>query len=197
MSLLEEAYLPIGTINSLNNKLTYLKEIYDECDLENTIEVCEEFDPEILKNECQKYKIQMEKILFNINDYKKKILNITESLDTLNSVSTQLHSLQNESTAKITENIKNIIGTYETDLSNAKQQFKESVHKYKYLFSISPYYVKNDPRHICPICTTNEVNTAYVPCGHTICTTCSIKCDIDHCYICRGNIEKVIKLYYI
>lgn len=40
-------------------------------------------------------------------------------------------------------------------------------------------------RLACPVCYDHEVNTVYIPCGHTICTTCCKKVKGSTCIICR------------
>jgi archaellum component FlaC len=37
----------------------------------------------------------------------------------------------------------------------------------------------------CPVCYDNEVNTVYIPCGHTICMPCCKKVKGSTCIICR------------
>lgn len=37
----------------------------------------------------------------------------------------------------------------------------------------------------CPVCYDHEVNTVYIPCGHTICMTCCKKVKGSTCIICR------------
>ena len=56
-------------------------------------------------------------------------------------------------------------------------------------------------KKMCPICFENEVNIAFVPCGHTYCKPCA---DIDHgrytnyakCPQCRTQINAHVKLYF-
>lgn len=47
----------------------------------------------------------------------------------------------------------------------------------------------------CSICLTESVGFAVVPCGHTFCTACSRKMNMN-CYICRGVIREKLKLYF-
>lgn len=46
----------------------------------------------------------------------------------------------------------------------------------------------------CGICIENDINLAFIPCGHTICSGCST--DVSRCHICRARIENKIKLYF-
>ena len=52
------------------------------------------------------------------------------------------------------------------------------------------YYNNNN---ICPICFENKINICCIPCGHTYCKKC-IECS-NNCFICRSNINKIIKIY--
>lgn len=51
----------------------------------------------------------------------------------------------------------------------------------------------NEP--ICPICITDAVTTAIVPCGHTFCNSCSRRMSME-CGVCRGRIRERMKLYF-
>ena len=48
---------------------------------------------------------------------------------------------------------------------------------------------------LCPICLTDPVGAAIVPCGHTFCQTCSRRMTTE-CGVCRGRIRERIKLYF-
>ena len=53
--------------------------------------------------------------------------------------------------------------------------------------------------HTCPICMTNEVDTFFVPCGHTVCKDCvsGRYCNSNKfCHMCRVSIREIRKLYY-
>ena len=49
--------------------------------------------------------------------------------------------------------------------------------------------------NMCPVCFDSQVDRVCVPCGHTICSACSTK-TTGKCTLCRGSIDKVIKLYF-
>jgi hypothetical protein len=53
----------------------------------------------------------------------------------------------------------------------------------------------NTTGNMCSICLTETVGFAVVPCGHTFCTSCSRKMNMN-CYICRGVIREKLKLYF-
>jgi hypothetical protein len=48
---------------------------------------------------------------------------------------------------------------------------------------------------MCSICLNDSIAYAVVPCGHTFCSPCARKMNIQ-CYICRGTIREKLKLYF-
>jgi hypothetical protein len=46
----------------------------------------------------------------------------------------------------------------------------------------------------CPICFTNEITHAIVPCGHTICGSCKNKLRLS-CFTCRCHVDTTVKLF--
>lgn len=203
MTSINEAYLPINLdfINNSDNKSDslYLKEIYaivDSLPLDKLN--IEEYDPELLKQECEKYKNQLTKYstLFKQQQLELKVFD--EKIETLTETKKKFEdALNDENITNTLVMIDELIDHIKIKQECLKNEHQRTALEYKYLFSIGPHYTQNDPRHLCPICVSNEVDTAIVPCGHTVCGKCSIKCDISMCYVCRNQIEKVIKLYYI
>jgi hypothetical protein len=196
MTSIEEAYLPLN-IDMKSNKLTYLKELYNNIDLNVDIEF-EDFDPIILKQQCEIYRKKMESYIHTFQKEQKQIEENSEKIELLNSCKDQL--INKCSTENIDESL-NQMNIVITDLRSKQKALCES-HQYttacvSRLFRTSTHYSDNDPRRLCPICINNEVDTAVVPCGHTVCSNCILKCDLSHCFICRNGIEKTIKLYYI
>jgi Zinc finger, C3HC4 type (RING finger) len=47
----------------------------------------------------------------------------------------------------------------------------------------------------CSICLNEPIAFSVVPCGHTFCTGCSRKMNMN-CYLCRGVIREKLKLYF-
>ena len=48
---------------------------------------------------------------------------------------------------------------------------------------------------LCEICTTNQVDTVLVPCGHTICKTCVGQLARQKCPFCRADLRSKVKFY--
>lgn len=58
---------------------------------------------------------------------------------------------------------------------------------------LTPAIDDDEDRLVCKICYSHELNTAFVPCGHTMCNLCSLK--FQKCPICREKVEKIIRIY--
>ncbi|XP_064641581.1 E3 ubiquitin-protein ligase MYLIP-like [Lineus longissimus] len=53
---------------------------------------------------------------------------------------------------------------------------------------------KYEDSMLCRVCMAEEINTAFIPCGHLICcVTCSSH--VEHCPICRSDIENIQQIY--
>jgi E3 ubiquitin-protein ligase MYLIP len=53
---------------------------------------------------------------------------------------------------------------------------------------------KYEDSMLCRVCMAEEINTAFIPCGHLICClTCSNH--VEHCPICRSDIENIQQIY--
>jgi hypothetical protein len=48
---------------------------------------------------------------------------------------------------------------------------------------------------ICSICTTGNVVSALIPCGHVYCNTCTQK-QRSQCYICRTTVKGTLRIYF-
>lgn len=48
---------------------------------------------------------------------------------------------------------------------------------------------------LCPLCFTNPIEYATIPCGHTFCAACIVRC--DKCGVCRSEISTQQKIYIV
>jgi hypothetical protein len=92
---------------------------------------------------------------------------------------------------EIDENIENI----EIKIANFRKLF---IYIFNDLFNKSDNIVKK----ICPICFENEVDMTAIPCGHTCCNKCIISSrtniyNNERCLLCRNNIDKYIKIFFM
>ena len=51
-------------------------------------------------------------------------------------------------------------------------------------------------KFLCKICFESEVQSVVIPCGHTICNTCSQTMTTEMCHFCRSPITTVMKLHF-
>ena len=198
MTSVDEAYLPLNLPSFVEKSepTLYLKEIYSIVDSESLDNInIENYNPEVLKNQCQMYKDQMQQYASKFKSEQQEILDCENKLNTLQTCKDKIESVCNDKGT--IQHLSNLIDLLEIEQSEKKKQHIQTAKEYKYLFSIGPHFINNDPKHLCPICVNNEIDMAIVPCGHTLCSKCSLKCDLSLCYVCRNPIEKVIKLYYI
>jgi hypothetical protein len=87
----------------------------------------------------------------------------------------------------------------EMKLTNSKLEFAEvnllSIKEYMSLSVKSLIPDGQAKANMCPICYEKEVNRCCVPCGHTLCSTCSDKAGTS-CVTCRALVDKTIPLYF-
>ena len=51
-------------------------------------------------------------------------------------------------------------------------------------------------KKMCPICFDAEVDMCYVPCGHTVCSACSVKVGKMKCATCRSSVREVVRMFF-
>jgi hypothetical protein len=61
--------------------------------------------------------------------------------------------------------------------------------------SVIPIGVQTDSGKACPICFDKDVDTCNVPCGHTLCATCSERTS-GRCWTCRMTVRETVKLFF-
>lgn len=197
MTSIDEAYLPLNHNTLFENKSEdlYLKEIYTAADLPLETLNIEDFDPSILISESLKYKHQMMTYAEKVKTEQKELLENEKKLNNLQNAKYKIENIEDNN--KVLSELYSLISEITKKQDEKRKTHIRTLQEYKYLFKIGTHYIQNDPKHLCPICVSEEVDSAIVPCGHTLCSKCSLKCDLTLCYVCRNSIEKVIKLYYI
>jgi hypothetical protein len=84
---------------------------------------------------------------------------------------------------------------------NIEEQYTKTVEAYrrfaalKEMISFLRFTELQDKEPLCSICLTETVGFVLVPCGHTLCGTCT-KRQLNSCYMCRAHIRERIKLYF-
>lgn len=60
------------------------------------------------------------------------------------------------------------------------------------------YINKKEGNMQCSICMENQINTAFIPCGHTFCDRCitnNIRMRGNSCFVCRRKVVNSLKIY--
>jgi len=91
--------------------------------------------------------------------------------------------------------------------NNESLELKENYNKQNYIYN---YYLHKYVKTInglnngstCSICLQKQVDTYLEPCGHTVCADCVTKIKGNdeynvNCFICRKNVIRFNKLYYL
>uniref|UniRef100_A0A6C0FB04 RING-type domain-containing protein n=1 Tax=viral metagenome TaxID=1070528 RepID=A0A6C0FB04_9ZZZZ len=197
MALIEEAYnehieTPIFNIEAITNDL-YKTLLVTDAEVEK---VKLEFNSEIYLKESKKLKEVLSSKINLITLLKTDIEYEEKKSATANEAKQMLENRFGKDIESIVflldeliEKQHNKLKELHTDLLKVKKDL-HILHRY------SPHYSENDPRHLCPICITNEVSIAMIPCGHTICESCCNKLVHDKCFICRNQIQHSIKLFF-
>ena len=58
--------------------------------------------------------------------------------------------------------------------------------------------LKNKDLTICSICMEEQIDCAFIPCGHTFCNKCILKISnnsIFRCFLCRNEVFQFLKIY--
>ncbi len=106
----------------------------------------------------------------------------------------------NEESAELQKNIENYLTkVYETNCPES--EYKELLGLYKKLYIIRDLihlmkiHENTDKEPLCSICLNEQVQYVLGPCGHTFCEGCVRKQTIQ-CFMCRGNIQNRVKLFF-
>jgi len=145
----------------------------------------------------QKY----EKILEDINNFKKsatELSKIYNNLSTMSGGSEFENKLPAVKHFGLDEKSEVLLNAYKKEIEfkidRLTCQFSENSNKIsrfkKLILKATP---EERVKNICSICATHKINTCINPCGHVFCNTCTDK--MRNCGMCRGPINTKIKLY--
>jgi hypothetical protein len=145
------------------------------------------------------------------NQYKHvgdEVMRLEALLTQKTEVLDKLHQRQNLITSlKNNEALPELLDSFHKYMETV---FKESTFETTYL-ELSAAYKKwnilrefvsvqtlTDTEHkepLCAICLTDPITHTVAPCGHTFCTTCVRRLNVN-CYLCRGAVRERVKLYF-
>jgi hypothetical protein len=143
------------------------------------------------------YKGVVEEMIKCDNELNNKIL----AFDTIsNSVDTIAKLEVNDATGPMLEGFTRYLKNY-YDKNNLETSFKNFMQAYKRFLLYKDFLgvvAASEPENktpLCAVCIEGTVNTAFVPCGHTFCATCSSR-NLRVCYLCRTEIQQKVRLYF-
>jgi hypothetical protein len=74
---------------------------------------------------------------------------------------------------------------------------KKALEEQSYLVKIVTSFSSGSKKPIeCPVCYADSVSMVYVPCGHTICSTCALLSRAEHCHTCRAQVSQTLRIYF-
>lgn len=95
----------------------------------------------------------------------------------------------------------NLCSTYkDIRLEKAQKRFEKKIEEYNYILQNIENQILVKKKYLqemgqCGICFENTCNIVYVTCGHTICSNCDEKKQIQECPFCREQISWKQKIY--
>jgi len=143
------------------------------------------------------YKETGEKLLECENQLKLRL----EKMDKIQKrVSTVIELQTNEAIPEVVSSLENYLKISFRDMS-VEPYYKDLLYLYQKHISLreaihifkTGSQVVNEP--MCPICLSESVSMAIVPCGHTFCITCARRM-MNECGVCRGKIRERMKLFF-
>lgn len=162
----------------------------------------EDYTDLCLKNKkvLEDYLISME----NMFESYKKVEDTITNLEELEHEFIGLSCLDEGDEAKETASLKNAIQAFiqkkyeDSKLTDEFNAFKLHYKNWKLLRSvILQAHVGQEINGgaYCSICTTERVNTALIPCGHTYCNNCGQK-QKSACFICRTSVSGRLRIFF-
>ena len=114
-------------------------------------------------------------------------------------VSTLMELQTNEGTPELVGAIEKYLNFAFQDMT-IEQQYKQLLFLYQKHLSLreaiqifkTGSQIASEP--LCPICITESIGMAIVPCGHTFCQTCARRM-MTECGVCRGRVRDRLKLF--
>jgi hypothetical protein len=145
----------------------------------------------------EQYKLVSEKILDKENLLKIKL----SSLDSLQNKIVGIQSIShNEHYEELMSASEKYIGKIfeENNIEKDYNEIIENYRKFLYLREVIktirlPELTEKEP--LCSICFSEQIQYAFVPCGHTYCSNCTKK-QFTSCSICRSSISDRIKIFF-
>ena len=161
-------------------------------DIDSTLNT---YDIEPYIKNCDMFKSIMAKTVSELSSIHAAFILQSNKVDKLKEIHENISKYFSDEQV-INNNINELFSKESKQLKNLEDQLVK-IKKTLYIFyKHSPHYIENDPRKLCSICVQREVDVCNTPCGHTLCSVCSNMITNRKCFICRTEIQNVIKLYF-
>lgn len=151
---------------------------------------------ELLKNEnfILEQKKQMMSIFEDMRSQSINVLHISKQLDDTNEVNDEIQNNCDGVTYSV-DCLESLMGKLITEKhNNIQNKIKVVKDKLEYMSKLYGMTRGLAGKNTCPICMSGEIDVAFDPCGHCVCSKC-VKW--SSCYICRKKITKNLRLYFL
>lgn len=86
--------------------------------------------------------------------------------------------------------------SFNTQLENLKQLNLELIQKSESIISFLDK-IKKPSQLKCTVCWTRPKKIAFIPCGHSLCESCSARAvNRNRCFTCRQRIDATLRLFF-
>ena len=129
---------------------------------------------------------------------------LTQKTGVLDKLAERQNLVLNLKTNEALPALLDAFGTYMGQIfeeSNFEATYKELIAAYKKwnvlrdIISLHQSVNTEIREPLCAICLSEPITHAVAPCGHTFCTGCVRRLNIN-CYLCRGSVRERIKLFF-
>tara|TARA_B100001094_G_C18186600_1_gene804186 strand:- start:900 stop:1457 length:558 start_codon:yes stop_codon:yes gene_type:complete len=185
MALIEEAFSPLEINDDDDNaEITQEQQYYVKQNYFNT---------DKLNEELAKRTEAIHKACAILADIDKEFQHYTEKSCHISSAIQSLANTEIEEVSPILESLRALESKIQEHIPDLKQRRTDAKRHIEILRRIDEKQM-----HTCGICLKNPIDTAAVPCGHTICEECLLKTQtINECFVCRQVVTSVMKLYFL
>ena len=204
---------PVGTRRTDQDAFSALDEILQQRSVigNPTAEVDTSEFEELNKFDIQGFCTAFHKLRNRMKDAQQRLLrantsrenyasNIADILDKLGTLSLEEHA-----STVIMDIINNRMHAYfeELDIDGIQQQLTTYEKLYQNALPIIGLVKEkiledtagSSEELICPMCLTNRINMVLIPCGHSLCSACTMRSSSGSCHMCRALVQHVNRLY--
>jgi hypothetical protein len=185
MALLEEVFSPLEIDNEDEQyEITHDDEYYVKQHY---------FNPDKLNEELKRRRDAIHIACITLADIDKSFHQYTEKISHISHAIDSLSNTDLDNVGEMIESLKNLKLNLKERVDPLKQKRTDCKKHIEVLKRLDQKQL-----HTCGICLKNPIDTAMVPCGHTICEECLLKTqNITECFVCRQHVTSMMKLYFL